>query len=303
MMDIRPVKRQRRWVLCSSDDEADIQVGNGSSHSKFSLGGTKAVGGNAKSGESRRSDSHSRSTSTRTNLKTFPLSSSPSRPKQPNNNKPFSQTSSNSHSARGPSSSSPEKNRKGRPGSNGSLTGKSLHNYFQSATEEQRWSSKRFEAEQRPLASLTEGIEDDDDLIEDDYDSYDEIFTQHILNGKVDADVNVGSKSGLDCRSQCPQSSSRQTTINHSKKTSTSAKRFLLPPSPHLRNTNRAPQISEVKDDDNRPWAQRYAPSDLDELAVHKKKVADVRNWLDDVFTGRNRRVCTPFYQLFLVRG
>jgi cell cycle checkpoint protein len=43
-------------------------------------------------------------------------------------------------------------------------------------------------------------------------------------------------------------------------------------------------------EDDTRPWAERFAPADLNELAVHKKKVADVRAWLEDVIAGRMRQ-------------
>lgn len=42
---------------------------------------------------------------------------------------------------------------------------------------------------------------------------------------------------------------------------------------------------------DCRPWAEKYAPDDLDELAVHKKKVADVRAWLSNVLAGKDRKV------------
>ncbi|KAL9050768.1 MAG: hypothetical protein Q9162_006447 [Coniocarpon cinnabarinum] len=35
------------------------------------------------------------------------------------------------------------------------------------------------------------------------------------------------------------------------------------------------------------PWNESYAPRDLTELAVHHKKVADVRTWLEGVFSGR----------------
>lgn len=48
---------------------------------------------------------------------------------------------------------------------------------------------------------------------------------------------------------------------------------------------------AEIKnDDDMRPWAERFGPVNLDELAVHKKKVADVRTWLEDVIQGRMRQ-------------
>jgi len=57
--------------------------------------------------------------------------------------------------------------------------------------------------------------------------------------------------------------------------------RFLRPPKP---------AGSAALDDDLRPWSERFGPRNLDELAVHKKKVADVRRWLEDVMSGRLRQ-------------
>ncbi|KAF2498379.1 Rad17-domain-containing protein, partial [Lophium mytilinum] len=48
---------------------------------------------------------------------------------------------------------------------------------------------------------------------------------------------------------------------------------------------------------DQRPWTERYEPMNLDELAVHKRKVLDVRKWLHDVFEGRERK------RLLLLKG
>ncbi|KAK3185223.1 RFC checkpoint protein Rad17 [Lecanicillium sp. MT-2017a] len=59
----------------------------------------------------------------------------------------------------------------------------------------------------------------------------------------------------------------------------TSSQRFLKPPRP-----------AGAEDDDLRPWSERFGPRNLDELAVHKKKVADVRKWFDDVINGRLRQ-------------
>lgn len=42
---------------------------------------------------------------------------------------------------------------------------------------------------------------------------------------------------------------------------------------------------------DTRPWADRYGPASTEELAVHKKKLADVRSWLDAVCSGRSKKV------------
>ncbi|KAL8683014.1 MAG: hypothetical protein Q9186_001009 [Xanthomendoza sp. 1 TL-2023] len=41
---------------------------------------------------------------------------------------------------------------------------------------------------------------------------------------------------------------------------------------------------------DTRPWAERYGPVSLEELAVHKKKIADVSDWLHGVFQHRSKK-------------
>ncbi|KAL1604065.1 RFC checkpoint protein Rad17 [Paraconiothyrium brasiliense] len=55
-----------------------------------------------------------------------------------------------------------------------------------------------------------------------------------------------------------------------------------------------APVVESV---DRRPWNEKYGPTSLDELAVHKKKVADVRTWLTNVFSGKERK------RLLLLKG
>lgn len=47
---------------------------------------------------------------------------------------------------------------------------------------------------------------------------------------------------------------------------------------------------STVEVGDQRPWSERFGPVNLDELVVHKRKVADVRRWLQDVLSGRVRQ-------------
>ena len=61
----------------------------------------------------------------------------------------------------------------------------------------------------------------------------------------------------------------------------TSSQRFLKPPKP---------ATPDGLHDDQRPWSERFGPRNLDELVVHKKKVADVRRWLEDVMAGRMRQ-------------
>jgi cell cycle checkpoint protein len=49
--------------------------------------------------------------------------------------------------------------------------------------------------------------------------------------------------------------------------------------------------------EDKRPWTEKYGPTSVDELAVHKRKVADVRQWLTDVLSGKDRK------RLLLLKG
>ncbi|KAK3395677.1 putative RAD17 protein [Sordaria brevicollis] len=67
---------------------------------------------------------------------------------------------------------------------------------------------------------------------------------------------------------------------------STTGQRFLKPSRP----ARPAIAPSAPTDDDSRPWSERFAPTNLEELAVHKRKVGDVRKWLEDVIAGRMRQ-------------
>lgn len=49
-------------------------------------------------------------------------------------------------------------------------------------------------------------------------------------------------------------------------------------------------QNKSVKMVDQRPWADQFAPVSLDELAVHKRKVQDVQDWLTKTVSGRHRQ-------------
>jgi cell cycle checkpoint protein len=68
---------------------------------------------------------------------------------------------------------------------------------------------------------------------------------------------------------------------------------LLPPPTQKFRKTSdgaRAPSISVINED-KRPWVVQFGPSNLDELAVHKRKVGDVRNWLNFAYNGKRQRV------------
>ncbi|KAK5174113.1 RFC checkpoint protein Rad17 [Saxophila tyrrhenica] len=53
---------------------------------------------------------------------------------------------------------------------------------------------------------------------------------------------------------------------------------------------DRIPTLAIINED-KRPWTEQFAPKDLAELAVHKKKVSDVRQWFEMAFNGRRQRV------------
>ncbi|KAK8027307.1 cell cycle checkpoint protein RAD17 [Apiospora marii] len=99
-------------------------------------------------------------------------------------------------------------------------------------------------------------------------------------DGVVDVSTTTTSRVAANARKRFREGT--QGDAGHDMGTAvTASQRFLRPPRP---TTPVAPA------DDQRPWSERFGPSNLDELAVHKKKVTDVRRWLEDVIAGRMRQ-------------
>lgn len=159
-----------------------------------------------------------------------------------------------------------QKRQKGGPGGVSKNKKSSLLGYFKPATEEQRWLTRRTET--KPQSSPVGGVEDDD-LIEDDYDFYNDVYIQR---GRSSVKTAAGPDSEY-----WPNSANL-------KRTARPSRAFILP-------KEDLPKDDDGKNEDVRPWAQLYGPSHVDELAVHKKKVADVGTWIGDVFAGKSRRV------------
>lgn len=168
---------------------------------------------------------------------------------------------------------------------------KSLHNFFQPATEGQRWSAQKFEAK-RPLAPVPKTTTTlDVDEIEDDYDSYDEIFTQHLASLDATPATDAASQKSSQPRRPAPKPARKP------RQKSQPTKRFIM--SAGSTGSGDKPRSSQsVVELDRRPWAQRFAPSSLEELAVHKRKVGDVRNWLEEAFAGKRPQVSTDDLRL-----
>jgi len=172
--------------------------------------------------------------------------------------------------------SSPEKARKNTRPKNEPDKTKSLHNFFTKAADEERWRKK----------SLTPDLDIQNgelgDAIEDDELS-DETLQE--LGLKTDTASVV-----LDKRKPVV------TAVAGGKSTSDggglpSSQRFVRSTLPRSTLSNRnLPSDTEhsVSVEGHRPWADRYGPSNLEELVVHKKKVGDVQNWLQGKVDRRN---------------
>ncbi|PGH08020.1 hypothetical protein GX51_01460 [Blastomyces parvus] len=207
--------------------------------------------------------------------------------------------------------SSPEKKRGKKTHGLSEEPSKSLHSFFARATEEERWSSKKDSvglggwvgnsiAEE---IDMVEEIEDDEeeeieDLIEDD--SYDELFTGHVLSSGNGELAQGGNKVGspLDRRKMKDMKVGQQ--MKKAKRTSRPGKRFLLPERSAAGSgttSGNGAELGRACDSSTksptlgmRPWAEEYAPTTLDELVVNKRKVSDVQRWLVDVFGGKSKQ-------------
>jgi cell cycle checkpoint protein len=155
----------------------------------------------------------------------------------------------------------------------------SLHTFFGRASEEQRWNRK--------ADTPTEEIEDveNGDVIEDDDDSLNEAFSQ-LVEGQDDVKFQLDRrKDGATLTKNGSQ------TVRPGHLASTH--KFVKPPAPSIKKHSINVEMDESSNEHlHRPWADRYGPSNLEELAIHKKKVADVQKWLGEVLNGRDSRVC-----------
>lgn len=151
---------------------------------------------------------------------------------------------------------------------------KSLHTFFGRATEEQRWARKA----ETPTTVVDDG--EAADAIEDD--SLDEAFANFAAEEEDQHKV-------LD-RRKIAKPILINGVSNVVRNAFTSSQRFAK--SSKSATQEGKPVFGHDEDGLNRPWAERFAPTSLGELAVHKKKVTDVQNWLSAVLQGRDRRVC-----------
>ena len=156
---------------------------------------------------------------------------------------------------------------------------KSLHTFFSRATEEERWNRK--------ADTPTEEIEDveNGDTIEDDDESPDEVMSQ-LADGQDDVKFQLDRR-----KDRAPLTKNGSQTVRSRLPASTH--KFVKPPVSRSGRNDRKVEVDDASTQHlHRPWADRYGPVNMEELAVHKKKVTDVQKWLVEVLSGRDPRVC-----------
>ena len=165
-----------------------------------------------------------------------------------------------------PQSQFPSKN-KSRTQAKGKLKAnvkaKTLHSFFAAAASQSQSSE--------PLGSPTKSIKDADliDLIQDD-----------VIGN--DSDISTSTREGRDDERRLKRL--YQNINGHGD--------ALLGGSQKFRRTSTVVRVKPEENEkntptvDDRPWTEKYAPINIGELAVHKKKVDEVRHWLRSVYGG-----------------
>ena len=163
-------------------------------------------------------------------------------------------------------------------------TSKPISSFFNTTPTESQQSNDQ----KRPKEESPNGEEEEEeDLIEDD--SSNEGDGVNELRGLRDTTRLV-----LDRRKRLPLSTLNSTTSTQGHKLPAGSQKFKIGGRSTGEGADRSISTSAgVVQLDPRPWAERFEPRGLEELAVHKRKVSDIRNWLQKVLQGRDRKVGT----------
>ena len=154
----------------------------------------------------------------------------------------------------------------------------SLHTFLNS-TRQMPTTRKKLKHE--PPSTEVETIGEPEDVIEDD--SPDEKVRKR-------PSTERGATIVLDRRKPLQEQTQNKTVTSSQENPMPASQRFLAVGKAVAKEVST--QIRPIpKDLDPRPWAQKYGPASLDELMVHKKKVADVRNWFESVYSGQGCKV------------
>lgn len=137
-----------------------------------------------------------------------------------------------------------------------------------------------------PVENKPEAEVEPQDLIEDDSDDY---FVQNPSSSQNP------TRSVLDRRKKQPAPTQSQAFSECTQKFPRTRQKFIV----QKEKDEEIPRPKQNKDrkfssyNDMRPWAEKYGPNNMEELMVHKKKIADVKNWLEMFWQGQDQKVRT----------
>ena len=158
----------------------------------------------------------------------------------------------------------------------------SLHAFFNTASQAPPARKEMRSEKHVPVMEEDE----EEDIIEDD--SADESSRMRKVSGRSKEYGAI--RTVLDRRKPLHEQTQNATITASQEKPISASQQFLTvgkaPAKEASTQTKATGQTS-----DTRPWAEKYGPTNLEELMVHKKKVADVRGWLEGVLQGRDRKV------------
>ncbi|KAL8826330.1 MAG: hypothetical protein Q9191_003861 [Dirinaria sp. TL-2023a] len=161
-----------------------------------------------------------------------------------------------------------------------SLVDGSLHSFFNAASQAALAREKPRSDEQTPVVEETE-----EDIIEDD--SGDEPIHKVSIRPGITGST---TRTVLDRRKPLREKPQNHILAPGQEKAITATQRFLTVGQASAKEAST--QTKVVKEaPDTRPWSEKYGPASLEELMVHKRKVADVRGWLDGVLKGQDHKV------------
>jgi len=183
-------------------------------------------------------------------------------------------------------SPSPERSKR-KTGSSTSAKGP-LHTFFKPASEALPV-QKQSKTENFPPTE--EDVEED--IIEDD--SAEE--TSRLRKPPTKSEKHGTARMVLDRRKPLQEQTQNSTITASQEKRISASQRFLTMGKSSGKEASTQTVSTRVAPD-ARPWAERYGPTDLEDLMVHKKKVADVRGWLERVLQGRNHKVDSATFSL-----
>lgn len=261
-----PAKRQRRLVILSSDNDedwlpsAERRDGHKGAEGHSSTAATKQINTDGAAGK-RTLPTRPRSKSTVKKAQGEPSSTKRSSP-----------------------DSSPKKPARQLKPTTKLQTSKPISSFFNPAANP----SDQSNGQKRPKEKSLEAEEGkDEDSIEDD--SPTEVEGVNELGR-----LRNTTRLVLDRRKGLPLSTSNSTTCTQEHKLPAGSQIFKIGGrATGIGTDDLVSTLDRVVGVDTRPWAERFEPGNLEELAVHKKKVSDVRHWLENVLQGRDPKVGT----------